>query len=45
MINNILNELRTPVFLVNKHNNVVYLNAIGEEFFGYSEINNRQIYI
>ncbi|MDC0456693.1 ATP-binding protein [Alphaproteobacteria bacterium] len=36
MLNNILNELRTPVFLVNKHNNVVYLNAIGEEFFGYS---------
>ena len=36
MHNNILNELRTPVFLVNKLNNVVYLNAIGEEFFGYS---------
>ncbi len=36
MHNNILNELRTPVFLVNELNNVVYLNAIGEEFFGYS---------
>ena len=36
MLDNILNELRTPVFLVNKNNNVVYLNAIGEEFFGHS---------
>ena len=36
MIDNILNELRTPVFLVNKDNNIVYLNAIGEEFFGHS---------
>jgi two-component system, NtrC family, nitrogen regulation sensor histidine kinase GlnL len=36
MINNILNELRTPVFLINKYNKVVYLNAIGEEFFGHS---------
>ena len=36
MINNILNELRTPVFLVNKANIIIYLNAIGEEFFGHS---------
>ena len=36
MINNILNELRTPVFLVSKDNNILYLNAIGEEFFGCS---------
>ena len=36
MINSILNELRTPVFLVNKNNDVVYINSIGEEFFGHS---------
>ena len=36
MYDNILNELRTPVFLVNNDNNIVYLNAIGEEFFGHS---------
>ena len=36
MENNILNELRTPVFLVNKSNTVVYINEIGEEFFGLS---------
>ena len=34
--NNILNELRTPVFLVNKSNIVIYINEIGEEFFGKS---------
>ena len=36
MENSILNELRTPVFLVNKFNIVVYVNEIGEEFFGIS---------
>ena len=36
MQNNILNELRTPVFLINKSNVVVYINEIGEEFFGKS---------
>jgi len=36
MENNILNELRTPVFLVNKFNVVIYVNEIGEEFFGIS---------
>ena len=36
MENNILNELRTPVFLVNKYNLVIYINEIGEEFFGIS---------
>ena len=36
MQNIILNELRTPVFLVNKNNNVIYINEIGEEFFGIS---------
>ena len=36
MHNNILNELRTPVFLVNKQNTVDYINSIGEEFFGIS---------
>ena len=36
MQNIILNELRTPVFLVNKFNEVVYINEIGEEFFGIS---------
>ncbi len=36
MQNNILNELRTPVFLVNKKNEVEYINEIGEEFFGVS---------
>ena len=32
MENNILNELRTPVFLVNKSNMIIYINEIGEEF-------------
>ncbi len=36
MENIILNELRTPVFLVNKSNLVTYINEIGEEFFGVS---------
>ena len=36
MENNILNELRTPVFLVNKYNIINYINEIGEEFFGVS---------
>ena len=36
MHHNILNELRTPVFLVNKDNTVQYINSIGEEFFGVS---------
>ncbi len=36
MKNNILNELRTPVFLVNKYNEIRYINEIGEEFFGIS---------
>ena len=36
MENSILNELRTPVFLINKFNIVVYINEIGEEFFGIS---------
>ncbi len=36
MKNNILNELRTPVFLVNKYNEIKYINEIGEEFFGIS---------
>ncbi len=36
MKNNILNELRTPVFLINKSNELVYINEIGEEFFGLS---------
>ena len=36
MENNILNELRTPVFLVNKDNKVTYINDIGQEFFGIS---------
>ena len=36
MKNNILNELRTPVFLVNKYNVITYINEIGEEFFGVS---------
>ena len=36
MHHNILNELRTPVFLVNKDNVVEYINATGEEFFGIS---------
>ena len=36
MKNNILNELRTPVFLVNKSNKVTYVNEVGEEFFGIS---------
>ena len=36
MQNIILNELRTPVFLVNKFNKLIYINDIGEEFFGIS---------
>ncbi len=36
MQNNILNELRTPVFSVNKFNEIIYINEIGEEFFGVS---------
>ncbi len=36
MENNILNELRTPVFLVNNSNEIIYINEIGEEFFGVS---------
>ena len=36
MKNNILNELRTPVFLLNKSNSITYINEIGEEFFGIS---------
>ena len=36
MYYNILNELRTPVFLINKDNIVEYINSIGEEFFGIS---------
>jgi two-component system nitrogen regulation sensor histidine kinase GlnL len=36
MHEDILNELRTPVFLINKHNFIKYINLIGEEFFGYS---------
>ena len=36
MQNNILNELRTPVFLINKINEIQYINEIGEEFFGIS---------
>ena len=36
MYNDILNELRTPVFLVNKNNKIYYINSIGEEFFGVS---------
>ncbi len=36
MYHNILNELRTPVFLINKDNIVDYINSIGEEFFGIS---------
>ena len=36
MENNILYELRTPVFLVNKSNSIIYINEIGEEFFGIS---------
>jgi len=36
MHEDILNELRTPVFLINKHNFIKYINLMGEEFFGYS---------
>ena len=36
MENNILNDLRTPVFLINKSNKLIYINEIGEEFFGVS---------
>ena len=37
MHEDILNELRTPVFLINKNNIIEYVNSIGEEFLGYSE--------
>ena len=33
---NILNELRTPVILINNNNIIDYINAAGEEFFGHS---------
>jgi two-component system nitrogen regulation sensor histidine kinase GlnL len=36
MIDNILYELRTPVILINNNNIINYINAAGEEFFGYS---------
>ena len=36
MENNILKELRTPVFLINNSNEIIYLNEIAEEFFGVS---------
>lgn len=36
MHQDILNEIRTPVFLINKHNFIKYINIMGEEFFGYS---------
>ena len=36
MYYNILNELRTPVFLINESNVIKYINEIGEEFFGLS---------
>ena len=36
MHEDILNELRTPVFLINKYNFIKYINSMGEEFFGYS---------
>ena len=36
MLEDILYELRTPVFLINKHNFIKYINLMGEEFFGYS---------
>ena len=36
MENNILKELRTPVFLINNSNKIIYLNEIAEEFFGVS---------
>ena len=36
MHEDILNGLRTPVFLINKHNFIKYINLMGEEFFGYS---------
>ena len=36
MHEDILNELRTPVFLINKNNFIKYINLMGEEFFGYS---------
>ena len=36
MHEDILNELRTPVFLINKNNIIEYVNSIGEEFLGYS---------
>ena len=36
MHQNILNEIRTPVFLINKSNSITYVNEIGEEFFGIS---------
>ena len=33
MYKDILNELRTPVFLLNNLNNIEYINLRGEEFF------------
>ena len=36
MHEDILNELRTPVFLINKLNIIEYVNPIGEELLGYS---------
>ena len=36
MYKDILNELRTPVFLLNDLNNIEYINLSGEEFFGLS---------
>ena len=36
MHEDILNELRTPVFLINKRNIIEYVNPIGEELLGYS---------
>jgi len=36
MHEDILNELRTPVFLINKNNIIEYVNTIGEEFLVYS---------
>ena len=36
MHKDILNELRTPVFLLNNKNNIEYINLRGEEFFGLS---------
>ena len=36
MHEDILNELRTPVFLINKLNIIEYVNPIGAEFLGYN---------